>query len=205
MTPTGGGPRGNRTPHDFETSYADTPPWDIGRPQPSFLALVEAGELRGRVLDSGCGTGEHTLMAARMGLDATGIDIAPTAIAKAQAKARERGLTARFLVHDALQLATLDGRYDSVLDCGLYHIFSDEDRLRYVDSLGAAIVPGGRYFLLCFSDRQPGDWGPRRITQGEIRASFADGWRVDSIEPATLETHLEPPHVLAWLAWITKV
>ena len=41
--------------------------------------------------------------------------------------------------------------------------------------------------MLCFSELQPGDWGPRRVTEEEIRASFADrGWRVDSIEPAPL-------------------
>ena len=54
--------------------YASPPPWDIGRPQPAFLGLARAGLIRGRVLDAGCGTGEHTLMAAGLGLDATGAD-----------------------------------------------------------------------------------------------------------------------------------
>jgi cyclopropane fatty-acyl-phospholipid synthase-like methyltransferase len=157
------------------------------------------------VLDAGCGTGEHALMAARLGLDATGVDTAPTAIALAEAKTRERGVAARFLVHDALQLGSLDGPFDTVLDCGLFHVFNDEDRRAYVESLKAAIAPGGRYFMLCFSDRQPGDWGPRRVTEGGIRASFAEGWRVDSIEPAALEILTGPPHVLGWLARITRV
>jgi pimeloyl-ACP methyl ester carboxylesterase len=192
-------------PRDFEAAYAGTPPWDIGRPQPVFLALAEAGELRGRVLDPGCGTGEHTLMAARMGLDATGIDSAVAAIALAERKARERGVPARFLVWDALQLGSLDGRFDTVLDSGLFHVFDDDNRRAYGESLKAAIAPGGRYFMACFSDRQPGDWGPRRVTEGEIRASFADGWRVDSIEPAAFEIRTGPPDVLAWLARITRV
>jgi len=34
-------------------------PWDIGRPQPAFVRLAEQGLLSGRVLDSGCGTGEQ--------------------------------------------------------------------------------------------------------------------------------------------------
>src|ERR1700722_8715041 len=89
------------TPEEFDASYAGTPPWDIGRPQPMFMALANAGALRGRVLDAGCGTGEHALMAARLGLDVTGIDAAPAAIARAQAKASERGLAARFIVWDA--------------------------------------------------------------------------------------------------------
>ena len=70
------GPMRPRRHEDFDASYAGTPPWDIGRPQPAFLALAEAGTIRGRVLDVGCGTGEHALMAASMGLEATGIDSA---------------------------------------------------------------------------------------------------------------------------------
>jgi SAM-dependent methyltransferase len=206
MTPTeGGSPRTTRPPHDFEASYAGTPPWDIGRPQPVFLALAEAGELRGRVLDAGCGTGEHTLMAASLGLDATGIDVAPTAIALAEAKARERRIAAHFLVHSALQLASLDGPFDTVLDSGLFHVFSDADRHEYVKSLGDAMAEGGRFIMACFSDRQPGDWGPRRVTEAEIRASFAGGWRVDSIQPAKFHVLLDQPEVEAWLARITRL
>src|SRR5271165_4144493 len=113
---------------DFDASYAGTAPWDIGRPQPVFLALAEAGAISGRVLDVGCGTGEHTLMAARLGLEATGLDFSAAAIALAEAKGRDRGLTARFQVGDALELAALGEQFDTVLDCGLFHVFDDGDR-----------------------------------------------------------------------------
>src|SRR5947209_3876526 len=99
--------------------YASKPPWDIGRPQPDFVELAEAGELRGHVLDVGCGTGEHALMAAGLGLPATGVDASPTAIAIAEGKARDRQLPARFLVWDALELPSLGEQFDTVLDCGL--------------------------------------------------------------------------------------
>lgn len=198
-------PRRTRPPAEFNDLYAGTPPWDIGRPQPAFQALADAGELRGRVLDAGCGTGEHTLMAARLGLDATGIDAAPAAIATAQAKARERGIQARFLVHDALQLASLDGPFDTVLDSGLFHVFDEPDSRRYVESLKSAVAPGSRYFMLCFSDRQPGCHGPRRIAEDDIRASFADGWRIDSLERVSIHSTMDPPEIQAWLARITRV
>ncbi len=198
------GPMRPRRPEDFDASYAGTPPWDIGRPQPAFLALAEAGAIRGRVLDVGCGTGEHALMAAGMGLQATGIDSAPAAIALAEAKARDRGLTARFLVRDALQLASLDKQFDAVLDCGLFHVLNDDDRRSFVENLYAVIQPGGRYFMLCFSDRQPGAFGPRRITRDELRASFDKGWQIDSIEPAKLDSRMGPDGILAWLASITR-
>ncbi|HTG48780.1 MAG TPA: class I SAM-dependent methyltransferase [Actinomycetota bacterium] len=190
----------------FEGAYAGTPPWDIGRPQPALEALAAAGELRGRVLDAGCGTGEHALMAAALGLDATGIDAAPTAIAKAKEKARERGLEARFVVGDLTGTPEHGDRFDTALDCGCFHVFDDEDRRAYVVYLHEAIVPGGRFFLLCFSDRAPGGFGPRRITEAEIREAFADGWRVDAIEPSILETTLNVrPNVEAWLASITRI
>ncbi|MFG2935918.1 class I SAM-dependent methyltransferase [Streptomyces sp. NPDC048282] len=104
-----------RNPDDL---YAGRPPWDTGRPQPAFLAPAGAGAVQGRVLDVGCGTGEHALMAAGLGLDATGVDIASRAIDAAGKKARERGLTARFPFHGARRLAGLGEYFDAVLDCG---------------------------------------------------------------------------------------
>ena len=184
--------------------YAETPPWDIGRPQPAFLRLAEAGELRGRVLDVGCGTGEHALMAAGLGLTATGVDAAPTAIGIARRKAEERKLEARFIVANALDLAALGEGFDTVLDCGLFHVFNDDDRPRYVASLHDIVVVGGTYYMLCFSDRQPGDWGPRRVSQDEIRSAFADGWHVASIDPVTIDITISPEGVNAWLSKIVR-
>ena len=120
-------------PEDFDAMYTATPPWDIGRPQPAFVKLARAGVLRGRVVDVGCGTGEHVLMAADLGLEATGIDLARAAIATAEGKARERGVTARFLIWNALQLEALNEQFDTVLDSGLFHVLEDADRPRLVD------------------------------------------------------------------------
>jgi SAM-dependent methyltransferase len=159
------------------------PPWDIGRPQPAFARLAEAGLLAGRVLDAGCGTGEHTLLAAAHGADATGVDGARTAIERARAKAAERGISARFEVADVLDLGRLGETFDTVIDSGVFHVFSDEDRPRYVGSLAGVLRDGGLCCLMCFSDRQPGEWGPRRVRADELRAAFSDGWQIVSIEP----------------------
>jgi SAM-dependent methyltransferase len=193
-----------RTPNDL---YLSRPPWDIGRPQPAFLALAHAGAIRGRVLDTGCGTGEHALMAAGLGLDATGADLASNALQTARDKARERGLEARFIVHDARRLADLGESFDTILDCGLFHLFAGEDRAAYVDALRSVVADGGRYFMLAFSDREPRERPGRahKLTREEIEAAFTDGWHIDSIEEATIDSVADPEGIRAWLTAVTRL
>ncbi|HJQ00192.1 MAG TPA: class I SAM-dependent methyltransferase [Jatrophihabitans sp.] len=198
-------PRPQHSVQGFEAAYASgTPPWDIGAPQPAFQQLADAGQLTGRVLDVGCGTGEHALMAAAIGLAATGVDVAGNAIAIARDKAEQRSLTVEFITGNALELAGLGQVFDTVLDCGLFHVLSDPDRAVFVQSLHSSLAVGGRYFMLCFSDREPGDWGPRRIRQDELRQAFADGWQVESIEPSSILTTMSVDGAQAWLATIVR-
>ena len=195
-----------RQPHDFDAAYAsETPPgWDIGRPQPAFDRLAMAGNLAGRVLDAGCGTGEHALLAASLGHEVVGVDLSAKAIESAMTKATERGVEARFLVADALRLTELAEHFDTVLDCGLFHVLDDAERERYIDSLAAVIPPGGRYHMLCFSDGQPGDWGPRRVTQEEIRTAFSEGWEIESITPTVIDLTWDPAGAIAWQVAVAR-
>jgi len=198
------------TPHpSWDMSYAEgsPPPWDIGHPQPVFVRLAGAGLLRGRVLDAGCGTGEHTLLAASSGADAVGVDISPLAIGRAREKSAARGIKARFEVADALSLGQLGLAFDTVIDSGVFHVFGDDDRARYVASLASVLEPGGTCYLMCFSEHQPGDAGPRRVRQDELRAAFATGWDVTAI--AGEEFEVNPGFgfgsvVQAWLATIRR-
>jgi cyclopropane fatty-acyl-phospholipid synthase-like methyltransferase len=171
----------------FENFYAGPAPWEIGKPQKQFTAVAD--RVTGPVLDAGCGTGENALFFAARGLRVTGIDFVKDAVLRARGKADERGLAVEFLVKDATQLADWDKRFASVIDCGLFHVFSDDDRRRYVQGLARVLQPGGRLFLMCFSDEEPGNEGPRRVSRRELYDAFADGWEVESLQQTQCETN----------------
>jgi ubiquinone/menaquinone biosynthesis C-methylase UbiE len=180
-------------------------PWDIGIPQPALLALAETGMLGGRVLDVGCGTGEHTLMAAAAGLDATGIDVAEGALRIAVHKARERGLTARFLRYDALRLTELGEVFDTVLDSLVLHAFTTTARATYLAGLRTVLRPGGRLFVLCYSDRHTGEPDvPHKLSRQDLESCFADGWHLGSVQATVCATNLHADGVAAWLATCTR-
>src|SRR5215471_1743779 len=115
----------------FETLYAGQAPWDIGRPQKSFLGMAD--RITGAVLDAGCGTGDTALFLAGRGCQVTGIDFLEVPIQRAQRKAADRGVQVTFLLEDALTLKDWSERFDNVIDSGLFHVLSDDDRLRYVE------------------------------------------------------------------------
>ena len=190
----------------FDNAYRDggTPTWDVGRPQGAVVRLARTGLIAGSVLDAGCGTGENALHLAGLGHPVLGVDFAAAAIERAVAKAADRRLQVEFRVADALDLAALHRTFDTILDVGLFHTLEDAERMRYAASLGAALRPGGRAFLLCWSDRNPFGRGPRRISRREIRDTFREGWQVEAIDHEWLDTLLPEGRIHAWLVRITR-
>ena len=191
----------------FESIYAGQPRWEIGRPQKGFINVAD--QITGSILDSGCGTGENAFFFASRGNKVIGIDFLEEPITIAKRKASERGVT--FLVMDALTLKDWTERFDNVIDSGLFHVFGDDDRRRYVEGLATVLKPGGRFFFLCFSDKEPGTQGPRRVSAQDIRDTFAEGWSVESIEPSRYEVRPDPNDISfsdggpkAWFAVVRK-
>ena len=174
----------------WDASYHDGPaPWDVGHPQPAVVRLASRGAFAGAVLDAGCGTGENALHIASLGLSVLGVDVAETALAIARAKADERGLEVEFAAADALQLERLGRRFDTVLDCGLFHSFDGDEQTAYAASLATVTETDGILHVLCFSDVGP-DTGPHPVSQEELRAAFSSGdeWRIAAIEPDRVHT-----------------
>jgi len=192
----------------WDASYRDGPaPWDVGRPQPAIVRVAAAGGFAGAVLDAGCGTGENALLVASLGWPVLGVDVAGTALAIARAKAAERGIDAEFAAADALHLERLGRRFATVLDCGLFHSFGDDERPGYVASLASVTEPAGTLYVLCFSDDGPGT-GPHPVSQAELRAAFGpgSGWNVAAIEPERVQTRYhDDDGAPAWLATMKRI
>jgi ubiquinone/menaquinone biosynthesis C-methylase UbiE len=186
--------------------YDDPPPWDIGRPQPAIVRLASEGGFAGAVLDAGCGTGENALHVASLGLSVLGVDVAETALAVARAKAADRGIEVEFAVADAFQLERLGRRFETVLDCGLFHTFDVDERPRYAASLASVTEQGGTVYVLCFSNAGP-DTGPHPVSQEELRAAFnhSDGWSVEAIEADRIQTRHHADGAPAWFATIKRI
>jgi cyclopropane fatty-acyl-phospholipid synthase-like methyltransferase len=170
---------------DFDHFYAGKAPWDIGKPQKPFIDA--ANQITGAVLDAGCGTGETALFLAARGRKVIGIDFLDVPIERAKQKATDRNVAVQFLVKDALTLQDWNEHFDSAVDSGLFHVFPDGDRKKYVAGLHHVLKPGGRLFLMCFSDEEPGTAGPRRVSKKELNDAFAAGWAIESIQPIAIE------------------
>jgi len=202
----------NAVPADerFAAFYAHRPPWDIGRPQPAFVAA--AGRIRGRVIDLGCGTGDLAIWLAGLGRTVTGVDFLDAPLEQARAKATARAVAVNFLRMDALAVGEIPERFDTATDCGLFHTFDDLGRAAYVAALAKLLEPGSRLFVLCMADAEPGTHGPRRVSAAEIRAAFGGGWEVESIEPAVFEVvpgipgaEFSPGGARAWFFAVQRV
>ena len=190
----------------WEDAYKTTPPWDVGGPQPAFVELVRAAELySGKVLDVGCGTGENALYLAAAGFSVVGVDLSNRAIAAATAKAAERRLRVDFRTGNVLSLDFKDNVFDNVIDSGLFHTFPDNDRPTYAREIARVLVTRGRYFMLCFSEKEPTDWGgPRRVTRKEIESTFSPLFNINYIRDTLFATRQHKNGGKAYLTSATK-
>ena len=190
----------------WEDAYKTRPPWDIGRPQPAFVELVQAEELnKGRVLDVGCGTGENALYLAERGFSVAAVDLSIRAIDAAKTKGSERKLKVDFRLANALSLDFENAYFDNAIDSGLFHTFNDNDRVVFAREIARVIKTSGRYFMLCFSDKEPTNWGgPRRVTREEIEATFSPLFNINYIKDTYFATRIHNNGGKAYLTSATK-
>jgi SAM-dependent methyltransferase len=165
----------------FARVYAETnPPWDIGKPQPPFIAV--AHQVVSPILDAGCGTGGTSVFFAGRGERVTGIDFVEEAIRRARMRAQESGVSVEFLVKDAMTLRDWDRHFATVIDSGLFHIYAGDERRRYVQGLAHVLRPEGRLFLFSFNDDPA--WPGGGVSRQALQEAFSDGWEIESLELA---------------------
>jgi len=184
------------------------PPWIIDQAQPDLIAAAEKGEVRGpTVLDIGCGDGGNAIYLASHGFDVTGVDVSSKAIRIAKQKASEAEVDVTFMTLDALEIETLDKRYDTIIDIGLFHNLKGDSE-RYVRALSDVCVSNGQLLMMCFSD-QAGEYSvyphiyPKPMSQDEIRVSFSEGWRIEWFRLGGIQSNISENYS-SWLTAMTS-
>jgi ubiquinone/menaquinone biosynthesis C-methylase UbiE len=113
-----------------------------------------------RVLDVGCGTGPTTVELARRvapGGTALGIDIAPSMLEAARARADREGVdTAEFVVGDAQAYDLGEGTFDAVFS--RFGVMFFADPAAAFANLRRAIRDGGRVAFACWQDVFANEW-----------------------------------------------
>ena len=178
--------------HSFHTAYEGLAPWETGMPQPAIRSALGSDHVHGSVLDIGCGTGDNAFAFASHGHAVVGVDLVPKAIEQARTKQKRAGIDGvEFHVADLLEM-DLRRTFDTIVDSGVFHAFSDADRERYVESLLRHLAPGGHVHILCFSDVQ-GGYGPRRVSRSELEQLFgAAPFEIESLRAASYATRSGP-------------
>lgn len=173
----------------WNEAYAGDPPWDVEEPQPAVVDLVDRGVLSGHVLEAGCGTGVDALAMAARGVQVTAMDVSGRAVRRARervARAAAPGVdesggdesAVALVVGECRSIPLAADAVDGVLDVGLFHAVDAGGRRAYADELAAVLRPGGTAAVLSFGPDAPADWGPSPVGADDVRAAFADGWRV---------------------------
>lgn len=160
---------------------------------------------KGTTLDVGCGTGENALFLAEKGFSTVGVDLSTRAIDAAKVKASERNLKVDFRVANPLTLNFDSSSFDNIIDSGLFHTFNDMERIAFASAISRVLTANGGYFMICFSDKEPTNWGgPRRVTKAEIEATFSPFFNINYIRDDYFATRIHNNGGRAYLTSATK-
>jgi SAM-dependent methyltransferase len=166
---------------EWRRNYASTPyrklPWFSPFPYPWLRQAVEQRWYRPgtRVLDVGCGAGTNAMFLARNGFRASGVDLAPAAIAAAKSRADRRGLSVDFRVADALRLPYPRGFFGGLLDVGCFHTLPIKLRTAYSRELARVLRRRGHYIVSWVSRESAQPYGPpHRPSLEEAATAFEE-------------------------------
>jgi cyclopropane fatty-acyl-phospholipid synthase-like methyltransferase len=158
-------------------------PWHSDDPNESLVDLLKNKEIQvGIALDICSGAGTNSVYLAKKGFDVTGIDISQTATKIATQLAEENGVSKRckFLSGDVIKIPLPKNRFDFIFDRGCYHHIPKNDKPTFVKIISDSLKKGGKYFLICFSDKNP-PW-EKNVSKEEIQENFSPYFNIGKIK-----------------------
>lgn len=154
--------------------------WDKGAPSPPMRQYLQRQLVRGRALVPGCGRGHEVALAVEHGLEATGLDIAPTGVA--EARARYPHLAERFVTGSLFDPPSeMHGAYDVVLEHTCMSALPPTLRADYRRGIDLTLRSGGLLIGVWYinPDLDPGEEGPPYpFSVADLTALFADGYEI---------------------------
>jgi len=169
--------------------------------------LVCNGELRpGRILDIGCGTGDNAIYLAKNGLSVVGLDPELNAVETARARAARESTEVDFVVGNGGHLTELfrDGEFDAVIDTGFFRTLSEPERHKNIQQVHRVLRNGGRYYLICFSEREYNESARKRLSPEDLRRALGADFRLNYVRDTVLDSGLNTGGAMAYLVSSTK-
>ncbi len=186
-------PPTNRWDQLYRTSDVRSLPWYTTNLDPDIEAAVTRFVPdHGRILDLGTGPATQAIALAKRGYDVIATDISESAIRKARGAAKEAGVRIDFRVDNILGSRLEDGLVGTIVDRGVFHVLSPEDRPLYVEAVRRVLKPDGLLVLKTFSDKERSGYGPYRLSSREIREYFRTAFDVLSTKDTLFQGTLEP-------------
>ncbi|MFL6089896.1 MAG: class I SAM-dependent methyltransferase [Aeromicrobium sp.] len=178
-------------------------PWDTDEPDPNLVAFVEGHELTpGRALDIGCGTGTNAVWLASLGFEVLGVDVAPRAVERAEARAKATPTDGRcsFATFDFLDSLPPGGPFDMVFDRGCFHVFDEpDDRARFAAQVAECLAPQGQWLSLIGStEGPPREFGPPRRSARDITNAIEPALEITELRTAVFDVQM-PEAPRAWV------
>jgi len=178
----------------YATSDVATLPWYSPDLDTDIERALKTHRLRGaRILDLGTGPATQAMNLAKRGFDALATDISSSAIRKAKAAAKAAGLSIEFRVDNVVASKLETNLVDAIMDRGVFHVLPKDKRPIYVQTVHRVLRPDGWIFLKCFSDKEPGTWGPFRIAKSELRGYFDGPFEIQSVVESVFQGNVKPP------------
>lgn len=156
-------------------------PWEKGVAHPALVDFLKShGPLEGQIVVPGCGSGHDVRALSTPENQVLGIDLAPRALAKAEA--RPRTGNERYELADLFHLpARFDGQFDWVFEHTCFCAIDPARREEYVRAIVRLLKPEGKLLAIFFLNPDiEGDGPPHGVSTDELEEFFKSDFQLES-------------------------